>query len=161
MEDVYPNESIQRESALCYISILAPNIIGILNRISSMMRRKRYNMEEVSVAFDQDDMAHFLIAIDSNAHDVEQVMNQLYKLHDVVSVDNISDRTDKLFYAIYVNAAEKHIFNAFPVPPVDVVKLEEGFKGVFMVNLEKIDVFSEYLNASNLSYVKRILSLVD
>jgi acetolactate synthase regulatory subunit len=160
MEDVYPNESIQRESALCYISIVAPNIIGILNRISSLMRRKRYNMEEVSVAFDQDNMAHFLIAIDSNEHDIEQVMNQLDKLHDVVSVENVSDRTDKLFYAIYVDSTEKHVFNAFPFPPVDVVKLEEGFKGVFMVNLEKIGIFSQYLRASNLSYVKRILSLV-
>ncbi len=62
--DIYADERMNLEHSLRFIYIKCKNVVGILNRVASLMRRKRYNMEEVSVFFDQENTAHMLIAID-------------------------------------------------------------------------------------------------
>ena len=158
--DVYPNENIEIKSSLCYIHILGINEVGMLNRISSLMRKKRYNMEEVSVSFDEKGFAHFLIAVDGSKHDITQVMEQVWKLHDVTQVEDVSEKYEQIYYAVYVYSDNQEVFDTFTREKVGLVELKSGYKGVFMLNILEVHDFLDFLKANHFSYTKRIMDLV-
>jgi acetolactate synthase-1/3 small subunit len=64
---------------------------GVLNRVSSLFRRRGFNIESIAVGHSE--MPHFsrmTIVIDGATTQVEQVRKQLEKLIDVVKVNDIS-----------------------------------------------------------------------
>lgn len=159
--DIYANGQKNKQHSLRFIHIKAANVVGILNRIASLMRRRRYNMEEVSVSFDNEGIAHMIIAIDGELFDIEQVVHQVAKLHDVIDVYDATYKKDKLFHAIYVQASKKKIFETFPESPIKIVENDEGgVTGVFTVNVENKDSFIRFLTEHGFLYVRRILSLI-
>jgi len=91
--DIYTtDEQAEKQHSMRYISITVTNATGILNRILSLMRRKRYNMEEVVVTFDRkNNKAEIVLAMDARAHDINHVIQQIRKLHDVHSVKDITE----------------------------------------------------------------------
>lgn len=90
--DIYTtDEHGQNQHSMRHISIQVSNVTGILNRVLSLMRRKRYNMEEVVVTFDRkNNMAEIILALDARAHDMNHVIQQIRKLHDVHKVEEIT-----------------------------------------------------------------------
>jgi len=86
--DIYTtDEKAQKEHSMRYISVTVNNVTGILNRIVSLMRRKRFNIEELKVTFDRkNNTAEIILAMDARAHDINHVIQQIRKLHDVHAV---------------------------------------------------------------------------
>ncbi len=64
---------------------------GVLNRIASLFRRRMFNIESLTVGHtDQPGISRMTIVVDGATTDVEQVIKQLYKLIEVVNVNEIT-----------------------------------------------------------------------
>ncbi|MBI2463790.1 hypothetical protein HYV57_02450 [Candidatus Peregrinibacteria bacterium] len=158
--DIYTQEEFDREHSLRFIHIVARNVVGILNRIASLMRRKRYNMEEVSVAFDHAGRAHMTLAVDGRKIDVAQAIHQLHKLYDVFEVYDVTDKRDRLYNIFDVVVPQKKLLNNFPILTHRILPNSGCYKGVFIVSLDETPAFLEFLRKKKYSYVRRILSLI-
>lgn len=92
--DIYTtDEHAQKEHSMRYLSVTVSNVTGILNRIMSLMRRKRFNIEELKVTFDRKkNTAEIILAMDAQTHDINHVIQQIRKLHDVHAVEDVTER---------------------------------------------------------------------
>ena len=65
---------------------------GVLNRISSMFRRRGFNISSLAVGHSEmPDLSRMTFVVDGDDATVEQVTKQLYKLIDVVRVTDLSN----------------------------------------------------------------------
>ena len=69
------------------VAVLVHNEFGVLNRVTSMFRRRQFNISSLAVSETESD-AFSRITIQSEGDEIkkEQLINQLYKLPDVCSV---------------------------------------------------------------------------
>ena len=76
------------------IAVLVRNQLGVLNRVTSMFRRRQFNISSLTVS-ETESASFSRITIQSEGDQVkkEQLVNQLYKLPDVRSVAELN--TDK------------------------------------------------------------------
>lgn len=158
--DIYSDEKLDQVHSMHYLHIKAANRIGILNRISSLMRRKRYNMEEVSVSFDSDNQAHIIIAIDSRKTDTNHVQKQLSKLHDVVQVNDVTDQYERIYNSISVKVKDESEFDTFPIKPHRIIKRNEKIKGVFILKLSETAEFMQIVLSGDYEYRRQIIGLI-
>jgi acetolactate synthase-1/3 small subunit len=64
---------------------------GVLNRVASLFRRRMFNIESLTVGHtDQPGISRMTIVVDGATTDVQQVIKQLYKLIEVVKVNEIT-----------------------------------------------------------------------
>ena len=157
---VYADEIKNAKHSLRYIHIVANNVVWILNRIASLMRRKRYNMEEVSLSFDNENKAHFIIAVDWELLDVQQIIHQIHKLHDVKDVYDATHLKDQFMEAFYVTAKSQNEFADFPHDTISIIKWAKDCKWVFLIPLTSAQDFVKYLNDDNYYFIKRLVSLI-
>ena len=72
------------------VAILVNNQFGVLNRITSMFRRRQFNISSLTVS-ETESTKFSRITIQSEGEDVtKQLINQLYKLPDVISVAELT-----------------------------------------------------------------------
>ena len=65
---------------------------GVLNRVSSMFRRRGFNISSLAVGHSETEgLSRMTFVAEGDDYTVEQVTKQLYKLIDVVKVSDISD----------------------------------------------------------------------
>jgi acetolactate synthase I/III small subunit len=68
------------------------NRTGVLNRVASLMRARNFNIESLSVSHtDSDDISRMTITIHGDEFAVEQAAKQLYRLIDVLKVQDVTD----------------------------------------------------------------------
>ena len=73
------------------IAILVNNQCGVLNRVTSMFRRRQFNITSLTVSeTESEDFSRITVQSEGDAIKKEQLFNQLYKLPDVVSVADLS-----------------------------------------------------------------------
>jgi acetolactate synthase-1/3 small subunit len=66
---------------------------GVLNRVSSLFRRRNYNIESLTVGHSETPgISRMTIVVNGDARVVEQVVKQLSKLVNVTQVLNVSDK---------------------------------------------------------------------
>jgi acetolactate synthase-1/3 small subunit len=66
---------------------------GVLNRVSSLFRRRNYNIESLSVGHSETpDISRMTIVVHGDDRIVEQVVRQLCKLINVTQVLNVSNQ---------------------------------------------------------------------
>jgi len=66
---------------------------GVLARVASLFRRRGFNIESLTVGHsDEPGVSRMTIVVDGQSTQVQQVERQLFKLVDVVSAIDISDR---------------------------------------------------------------------
>jgi acetolactate synthase-1/3 small subunit len=64
---------------------------GVLNRVSSLFRRRGFNIESLAVGHSEEKgVSRMTIVVDGESAPVEQVEKQLYKLIDVIKVSDVS-----------------------------------------------------------------------
>ena len=73
------------------VAILVNNQFGVLNRITSMFRRRQFNISSLTVS-ETESASFSRITIQSEGDQVkkEQLVNQLYKLPDVLSIKELT-----------------------------------------------------------------------
>jgi acetolactate synthase-1/3 small subunit len=65
---------------------------GVLNRVSSLFRRRAFNIESLTVGHtEQPGVSRMTIVVDSQKTDTEKVAQNLYKLVNVISVEDITE----------------------------------------------------------------------
>ncbi len=65
---------------------------GVLNRVSSLFRRRNFNIESLTVGHtDQPGISRMTIVVDGARTDAEQVIKQLYKLIEVTKVSDVTN----------------------------------------------------------------------
>jgi len=71
---------------------LVENKPGVLNRVASLFRRRNFNIDSLTVGRTENpDVSRMTIVVDADA---EQVMKQLYKLVNVIQVEDVTDVPD-------------------------------------------------------------------
>jgi acetolactate synthase-1/3 small subunit len=73
------------------LSLLVENRPGVLQRVASMIRRRGFNIDSLSVGPTEDPTAsRMTITVHVGKQQAEQAMKQLYKLVDVIKIDDIT-----------------------------------------------------------------------
>ena len=69
------------------VAVLVNNQFGVLNRVTSMFRRRQFNITSLTVS-ETESAKYSRITVQSAGEEVtkQQLINQLYKLPDVVSI---------------------------------------------------------------------------
>lgn len=69
------------------MAVLVNNQFGVLNRVTSMFRRRQFNIRSLTVS-ETESAKYSRITVQSEGEEVtkQQLINQLYKLPDVVSI---------------------------------------------------------------------------
>ncbi len=66
---------------------------GVLNRVASLFRRRAFNIESLTVGHtEQPGVSRMTIVVDSDRTDVQKVAQNLYKLVNVIRVDDVTER---------------------------------------------------------------------
>ena len=75
------------------VAILVNNQFGVLNRITSMFRRRQFNIHSLTVS-ETESAEYSRLTIQSEGEEVtkQQLINQLYKLPDVCSILEFEQR---------------------------------------------------------------------
>ena len=97
---------------------------GVLNRVASLMRARNFNIESLAVSHtDQPDISRMTITLHGDDVAVEQAAKQLYRLIDVLKVQDVtSDPTVEHELAlIKVRATDRN--------RMEIVKIAELYKG--------------------------------
>lgn len=78
------------------IAVLVRNQYGVLNRVTSMFRRRRFNIYSLTVSeTESTDYSRITVSFDGFDNDKVQLVNQLYKLPDVCSIKELGDESVK------------------------------------------------------------------
>ena len=77
------------------IAILVYNRFGVLNRVTSMFRRRQFNINTLTVSeTESSDYSRITVLFEGETRTKKQLIDQLYKLPDVVSIKEfIPDET--------------------------------------------------------------------
>lgn len=74
------------------LSVLVDNETGVLTRISSLFARRGYNIESLAVGpAEEIGRSRITIVLPGTKRSVEQLIKQLYKLIDIVKVEDITN----------------------------------------------------------------------
>ncbi|MCQ2495844.1 MAG: acetolactate synthase small subunit [Lachnospiraceae bacterium] len=80
------------------IAVLVNNQFGVLNRVTSMFRRRQFNISALSVSETESiEYSRITVTFDGEELSKQQLVNQLYKLPDVVSIKDFSDQSSLSF----------------------------------------------------------------
>lgn len=75
------------------IAVLVRNQYGVLNRVTSMFRRRRFNIICLTVSeTESQDYSRITVSAEGKDDAKKQLINQLYKLPDVCSIKELHDR---------------------------------------------------------------------
>ena len=84
-----PGTGAQRRHLLVAIVNNRP---GVLNRVASLMRARNFNIESLAVShLDDPEISRMTITLRGDDVNVEQAAKQLYKLIDVLKVQDVTD----------------------------------------------------------------------
>jgi acetolactate synthase-1/3 small subunit len=84
-----PGTGAQHRHVLVVLVLDKP---GVLNRVSSLMRARNFNIESLAVSHtDQPDISRMTITLHGDDVLVEQAIKQLYRLIDVLKVQDLTD----------------------------------------------------------------------
>ena len=80
------------------VSVLVANKFGVLNRVTSMFRRRQFNIRSLTVSETESyDYSRLTVTYEGDINKKQQLINQLYKLPDVVSISE-HDRDNSVCY---------------------------------------------------------------
>lgn len=74
------------------VAVLVNNQFGVLNRVTSMFRRRQFNISALTVSeTETSEFSRVTVVFDGEETAKQQLINQLYKLPDVCSIKEFSD----------------------------------------------------------------------
>ncbi|HHU84876.1 MAG TPA: acetolactate synthase small subunit [Clostridiales bacterium] len=74
------------------VAVLVNNKFGVLNRVTSMFRRRQFNISALTVSeTETSELSRITVVFDGEEDAKQQLINQLYKLPDVCSIKEFGD----------------------------------------------------------------------
>lgn len=72
------------------VAVLVRNQFGVLNRVTSMFRRRQFNISALTVSeTETSELSRITVIFDGEENNKQQLVNQLYKLPDVCSIKEL------------------------------------------------------------------------
>ena len=106
------------------LSVLVDNKPGVLQRVASMIRRRGFNIDSLSVGpTDDDSVSRMTITVHVGRQQAEQATKQLAKLIDVITIDDITGLR---------NVAHELVLVRMHAPPgerTEILNLVDIFRG--------------------------------
>jgi len=120
------------------LAVLTANKPGVLNRVASLVRSRNFNIESLAVGHTQrDDVSRMTITLRGDDFAVEQMEKQLYRLVDVLKVQDLHESSvvEHELALIKVRATPSH--------RAELLKIVELYKGR-VLDLTADSVIVEY-----------------
>ncbi len=139
-----------------YFYVTANNTVWVLNRITSLLRRRNYNIWEMDLTFDNNWYATILMWIDTSEIDAEQIASQIVKLYDVKDIEIVTDmrRIKKVFY---VYSKDTNNFNSFSIKPDKIAHIPDNLVWIYILDFEVWKKFNEELKNSWLRFLEKVI----
>jgi acetolactate synthase I/III small subunit len=144
------------------LSVLVDNKPGVLQRVASMIRRRGFNIDSLSVGpTDDDTISRMTITVHVGRQQAEQATKQLAKLIDVITIDDITGLR---------NVAHELVLIRMQAPPgerTELLNLVDIFRGRIVDvaassviievtgSVEKIDNFIELMRPFGIKELAR------
>ena len=133
------------------IAVLVENKPGVLARVSSLFRRRGFNIDSLAVGTtEREDISRMTIVVKGDDRTVEQVIKQLNKLIEVIKVSDLSENSvNRILALIKVAATAENrgeiieIANIFRARIVDVAR--DSLIIEITGDEEKIDAFTNLM----------------
>lgn len=72
------------------VAVLVRNQFGVLNRVTSMFRRRQFNISALTVSeTESNEFSRITVMFEGEENNKQQLINQLYKLPDVCSIKEL------------------------------------------------------------------------
>ena len=82
------------------VAVLVNNQFGVLNRVTSMFRRRQFNISTLTVSeTESKESSRITVTFEGEENNKQQLINQLYKLPDVISIEEF-DRDNSVSYEL-------------------------------------------------------------
>jgi acetolactate synthase-1/3 small subunit len=144
------------------LSVLVENKPGVLQRVASMIRRRGFNIDSLSVGPTEDDsVSRMTIAVHVGKQQAEQATKQLAKLVDVITIDDItglrSVAHELLLIRLHAPAAQRReVLDLVSIYRGRVVDVASSTLIVEVTgSTEKIDNFIELMQPYGIKEVAR------
>jgi acetolactate synthase-1/3 small subunit len=103
--------------------VLVENVPGVLTRVASLVRRRGFNIESLTVGHTEtDDVSRMTIVVDTDDLGARRVVANLYKLLNVLRVDNITNQSQVVRDLALIKVS------ATPQTRAEVLQLAEVFR---------------------------------
>ncbi len=143
------------------IAVLVENKPGVLARVSSLFRRRGFNIESLAVGTtERSDISRMTIVVKGDTRTIEQVMKQLNKLIEVIKVSDLSENSvDRELALIKVHASPAkrseiiEIANIFRARIVDVAR--DSFIIEITGDEDKINAFVDLMRQYGIKEMAR------
>ena len=144
------------------LSVLVENRPGVLQRVASMIRRRGFNIDSLSVGpTDDPSISRMTITVHVGKAQAEQAMKQLYKLVDVIKIDDIT--TERVvaheMLLVKVNAPSRARRDLLDVVTIFNGRVVDVASNTVIVELtgsaEKIDNFIELVQPFGIKEIAR------
>lgn len=105
------------------VAVLVYNRYGVLNRVTSMFRRRQFNISTLTVSeTESHEYSRITVTFEGGENAKQQLVNQLYKLPDVVSIKELDNENSVNLELLLVKVANT------PETRVDVMAAAEAFR---------------------------------
>lgn len=134
------------------VAVLVRNQYGVLNRVTSMFRRRQFNINALTVSeTESTDYSRITVQFDGEETNKQQLINQLYKLPDVCSIRELRGEDSVSCELMLIKmkndgATREQVFaaaNAFGAVTADYAKDSIVFQ--LVGDQRKIDSFIELM----------------
>ena len=105
------------------VAVLVYNRYGVLNRVTSMFRRRQFNISTLTVSeTESHEYSRITVTFEGGENAKQQLINQLYKLPDVVSIKELDNENSVNLELLLIKVANT------PETRVDIMAAAEGFR---------------------------------
>ena len=144
------------------LSVLVENRPGVLQRVASMIRRRGFNIDSLSVGPTDDPSAsRMTITVHVGKAAAEQAMKQLYKLVDVIKIDDITNErvVAHEMLLIKINSPSRSRRDILDIVDIFRGRVVDVATGTIIVEVtgsaDKIDNFLELVQSFGIKEVAR------
>ena len=121
------------------LAVLVRNQFGVLNRLTSMFRRRQFNISSITASeTESTDFSRITFSFDGEEDGKQQLVNQLYKLPDVCSIKELTNENSVSCELMLIKMKND------PAVRADIYAAAEAFK-------------AETINYSRESFVLRLI----
>ena len=118
---------------IVYINIIVSNSIWVLNRITNLIRKRNYNIDDMNLTFDRDWNANILIWFFNDKININQIVEQLKKLYDIDNIEIIND-IKRIKKTIYVYSLDESWFDQLSIKPDKTVLIPNSHVWIYILD---------------------------
>ena len=145
------------------ISVLVVNHAGVLVRVAGLFSRRGFNIESIAVGHSEEpDLSRITIVVEAEAEQgLEQIIKQLYKLIDVVKVNDLPPReiVERELALIKVNASSQTRAEIMQIVDIFRAKIVDVASRALTVEItgsaEKVEALSALLKPFGIREIVR------